>query len=100
MGYLVTVSFDLSNASSEDYEVAYAELAFIGLYKQVLNGNGEALALPTTTCVGDFSGTSAESVRDHVRQQIDSAFNVHAFEYEIFVSVGGDWAWYGSLYLA
>jgi hypothetical protein len=33
MAYLVTCTFDLSNATSQDYQTAYADLASLGLKK-------------------------------------------------------------------
>lgn len=92
MSYGVFCTFDLKNASSKDYENAYADLAKIGL-KKVVVGNNSDVVIPTTSVFGEFNGASAGSVRDTVRQKVADAFKARGFKSEIFVFVGGDWAW-------
>lgn len=89
MSYAVFCTFDLKNASNQDYKNAYADLENIGLKKIVAGSNGNAV-IPTTSVFGQFNGTSAASVRDDIRQ---NAFKARGFTSEIFVLVGGDWAW-------
>lgn len=44
--------------------------------------------------IGQFTGDTAEIVRDHVRAQVQSAFTARKFSSEIFVFVGGqNWTW-------
>jgi hypothetical protein len=43
--------------------------------------------------MGDYNGTSASSVRDHVRTQVKAAFAARRFRSEIFVAVGENGAW-------
>jgi len=93
MSYFAVCTFDLKNASYEDYQNAYADLANIGFYKQITSQKGTKITLPTTTTAGEFNGTSAASVRDDLIERAKKAFEARRFRSEIFVSVGGDWAW-------
>lgn len=54
---------------------------------------GTKVQLPTTTCVGDFNGTSAASVRDYLATKTEEAIEQNGLNGEVFVAVGGDWAW-------
>lgn len=93
MSYFVVCTFDLKNANYEDYQNAYADVAKLGLYKQITSSQGKKITLPTTTTAGEFNGTSAASVRDYVCDGVENAFAARGFTSEIFVSVGGDWGW-------
>jgi hypothetical protein len=93
MSYFVTVSFDLKNASSDDYETAYSELAKIGVHKILVSDSAIKVSLPTTTCAGTFTGSTPVSVRGFVAEKIQQAFQSQCLQGEIFVAVGGDWAW-------
>lgn len=93
MSYGVFCTFDLKNASSKDYENAYADLAKIGL-KRVVAGSKRDVVIPTTSVLGSFNGNSAASLRDNLRQKVQDAFQARKFDSEIFVFVGGeDWTW-------
>ncbi len=93
MSYGVFCTFDLKNASAQDYKNAYADLEKIGLHKIVAGTNREVV-IPTTAALGSFNGTSAASSRDDVREKIRKAFKARGFDSEIFVMVGGeDWTW-------
>jgi hypothetical protein len=91
--YLVFCTFDLKNASSTDYQNAYADLAQIGLKKVYKSDSGGDVVIPTTAAMGEFNGESAPAVRDYVRDKVKSAFAARRFKSEIFVVVGGNWAW-------
>jgi hypothetical protein len=93
MSYLVFCTFDLKNASSQDYQNAYADLAKVGLHKVVKADNGNDIVVPTTAVMGMMNGTSASQVSTDVRSRIQAMFNARRFKSEIFVVVGGDWAW-------
>lgn len=94
MAFGVTCTFDLKNASRTDYENAYADLAKIGLSRTVLASGGNKIVAPTTMTIGEFTGTSAEAVRDDVRAKVKAAFKTRGFTSEIFVFVGGQsWTW-------
>ncbi|RXE48809.1 hypothetical protein [Chromohalobacter israelensis] len=93
MSYLVFCTFDLESASSRDYDTAYSDLAELGLNKVQVAGNGNEVVIPTTSVMGTFNGSGAGSVRDDIRSRVKRAFQSRGFTSEIFVIVGGDWAW-------
>ena len=93
MSYGVFCTFDLKNASSKDYQNAYADLEKLGLKKVVAGTTGDVV-IPTTSVFGSFNGSSAASVREDLRQRVKNAFQARGFDSEIFVFVGGeDWTW-------
>jgi hypothetical protein len=93
MAFFVTCAFDLRSATRQDYEHAYSDLASIGLRKVIVGGKGEEVVAPTTMTAGTFTGDSASAVRDWVREKVKSAFAARRLDSEIFVVVGGNWAW-------
>jgi hypothetical protein len=93
MSYLVFVTFDLKNASSADYQDAYADLSNLGLERVVAVGSGNDVVIPTTSVLGKYNGGTAAAVRDKVKVEVKDAFSGRGFDSEIFVIVGGDWAW-------
>lgn len=93
MSYLAYCTFDLKNATSSDYDNAYADLKKIGLDRVIVADNGNKVVMPTTSVIGKFDGSSSGEVRDHVRDSVKKAFKSRGFTSEIFVIVGGDWAW-------
>jgi hypothetical protein len=94
VNYGVLCTFDLKNASSTDYQNAYADLRSLGLHRAQGNSNGGETVIPTTTVLGPYTGESAASVRDHVRTAVQAAFKARGFRSEIFIVVGGDdWTW-------
>lgn len=93
MNYLVTCTFDLKAASAADYQDAYAALKTIGLHKAIVSESGGSVVAPTTMTLGQFTGESAVSVRDSIRQRVKDAFAANHLRSEIFVLVSGDWAW-------
>lgn len=95
MSYFVVCTFDLKNATRSDYENAYSDLEKIGLTKIMTADGGGKVIIPTTTAAGTFTGVSAASVRDHICDKVQQAFKARRFSSEIFVVVGGDWAWGG-----
>lgn len=93
MSYLVYCTFDLKNASAKDYDNAYADLQRIGLAKVVKADEGQQVVIPTTSTMGFFNGTSAAAVRNDVLNSVQAAFRARLLKSEIFIVVGGDWAW-------
>jgi hypothetical protein len=93
MSYLVFCTFDLKNASAQDYQNAYADLEKIGLKRVIVSDQGNNIVIPTTATIGTFNGTSATSVRDDIRERIQKAFKARGFKSEIFIVVGANWAW-------
>lgn len=95
MSYFVLCTFDLKNASRQDYENAYADLAKIGLQKVVVSDSNKNVVIPTTTVAGTFTGPSASSVSKDIADRVQAAFKARRFASEIFVVAAGDWAWSG-----
>ena len=93
MSYFVFCTFDLKSASSEDYQNAYADLEKMGLKKVMVSSQNSKVVIPTTSVAGEFNGTSAGSVRDDLVNRVQKAFAGRRFSSEIFLVVGGDWAW-------
>jgi hypothetical protein len=93
MAYFVTCTFDLADASLDDYRKAYASLERIGLTKAILADNGVRVVAPTTTTIGTFDGPDAATVRNQVRDAVRKSFSAAGLSSEIFVVVGGRWAW-------
>jgi hypothetical protein len=59
----------------------------------VVGTDGIKVVAPTTMTLGEFTGEKAGAVCGHVRDQVKAAFARRRFSSEIFVVVGGDWAW-------
>lgn len=83
MSYIVFCTFDLKNANSQDYAVAYSDLQEIGLQRIVISTSKKEVVIPTTSTMGEFNGTTASAIRDHVKKKIEAAFNDRGFESEI-----------------
>lgn len=93
MAYLVFCTFDLKQGTASDYENAYADLASIGLSRVHKSDQGSDVVIPTTAAMGFFNGTGAVSIRTNICDRIEQAFRARRLKSEIFVVVGGDWAW-------
>ncbi len=93
MIYFAICAFDVKNASYEDYENAYADLARIGLKTSVTSDQGTSIRLPTTLTAGTFEATGAGALRDQLCDRVQKAFTARNFSSEIFILAGGDWAW-------
>jgi len=95
MAYFALCTFDLKNASYQDYQNAYSDLERIGLKRVIVAENGKNVIIPTTTVSGEFNSQSSTAVRDHVCDQVQVAFHARGFTSEVFVVAAGDWAWGG-----
>lgn len=93
MSYFAVCTFELKNASNDDYKNIYADLAKIGFSKQITSTQGNKITLPSTTTAGDFNGTSEGAVRDDLIERVKKAFEVRRFKSEIFITIGGDSTW-------
>jgi len=93
MSHLVFCTFDLKDASLEDYRNAFADLEGIGLTRVQKSDKGDATTIPTTSAMGRFHGKSSVEVRDDVRSRVKAAFVARRFRSEFFVAVGEHWAW-------
>ena len=96
MSYLVFCTFDLKNASSQDYLNAYADLERVGLKRVHKNSQGGNDVIPTTSAMGTFTGANASQVCGDLRDKVRAAFNARKFRSEIFLVTGGDWSWVAS----
>jgi len=92
MSYFAVVTFDIKNGSDEDYETVYSEFEKIGL-SAIITGQKKEVKLPTTTTAGEFSGESASKLGDLIAEKTQNVFTQNNIKGEIFVSVGGNWAW-------
>jgi len=93
MSYFAILTFDLKNASADDYQNAYADLAGIGFFKTLQVEGGRMIQLPTTTTAGQFTGLDTQRVRDDLLEQVREVFSARGFHFEIFVSICENWAW-------
>lgn len=93
MSYLVLCTFDLENASSEDYKNAYNALEQIGLYKEAIPKNGMAITLPNTVTIGEFNGDTASLVKEDILTQIKNEFKALRLKSKIFITVSSGWSW-------
>lgn len=93
MSYLVYCTFDLKNASTKDYENAYADLRKIGLAKVVVSDAGQNIVVPTTSAMGTFTGADVGSVRNDIYNRVHAAFHARRLTSEIFIVVSTGWAW-------
>jgi hypothetical protein len=92
--YQVVVTFDLVDASSEQYRCVRDELSSMGLYSLVIGSNDQTIDLPYNTFQGDFYGSSSGELRDSIRSRMVEAFRRCGVAGPIFVTVGGvDWTW-------
>lgn len=94
MSFFCVCSFDLKNASSEDYKNVYADLDAMGLKSHVVGSNNLKIVLPNTTTAGLFNGSSAQQVASDLRSRVDNAMRARGLTFELFLSAGGaDWGW-------
>jgi len=93
MSYLVLVTFDLKDASWDDYKAVYEELENIGLLKRLISSEGKEVLLPTTTVAGEFEGDSSVDVRNNIMNKCKRIFKYLKLHGEIFVEVGDNWSW-------
>ena len=86
-------TFDLHNAESEDYDKAYSSLSRLGFSKYVRSDKGNSIRLPASTCAGCFIYTKAGLLRKKLAMQVQQAFEKEDIVANVFIAVGGDWAW-------
>src|SRR5271165_456303 len=108
MAFQVFMSFDLHDASEEDYVKFYNALAKIGLFHWVkgnmpilakiglfhwVKGNIGKLELPHSAVIGDLTGISVEDVRDRVRTSVVQILEAIGLKGFMFVAVGENGTW-------
>jgi len=94
LSYLVSISFDIKNATSKNYDELYSKLDAIGLSKHLIADDGSKIKIPTTTTLaGIFEGNSIEEIRTYVTDEIKKVYHQLNLKGEIFVFVGSNWGW-------
>lgn len=93
MSYLVTCTFDLKGGTSQDYQKAYAALDRLGFKRVIVSDSGGNFVVPTTMTIGLFDGPGAKPVRQDLLQRTQLPFHNSGLKAELFLVVGGDWAW-------
>ncbi|EIJ42045.1 hypothetical protein BegalDRAFT_1143 [Beggiatoa alba B18LD] len=94
MGYIVVVSLDLSNATSEDYDTITTEFEKFGLEKYYISGTNYRVTLPETTFMGEAGQDSDKNVdvRDYFLKKIEGIFTGNDIRGQVFIAVGNNWA--------
>lgn len=98
MKYFVTVTFELKDATNEDYKRLYKELEQIGFYKILRASNGNIVTIPTSTVVCETTGSNADLLRDTTRDKLNILFKACKLKGEVFIIVSGEWSWGGSTF--
>lgn len=93
MSALAFCTFDLKNATSQEYKDAYAALKRLGLKRVVVASSGNKVVIPTTSAMGQFETSSVTDLRTTLRERVKKAFQAQGLESEIFLVVGTGWAW-------
>ena len=84
MAHLVIVSFEIPNASDEDYEWVYNTLnQEFGVYGNITSDSGEPIPFPTTMMAGEIYATTADELIEKIKEVVFSEFE----QYRLFVSV-------------
>ena len=85
MSYLVTVSVEIKNGTSGDYENVCAAFETLGL-KRPASGQSREAKLPTLVA-GVFMGACGAEIRDALGKACVGVFNDKALKGEIFLAV-------------
>jgi hypothetical protein len=93
MSFFATVTFDLEDAVTPNYDTANKILSELGFSKSVKGRTDKLLDLPANTYVGEFNGEGSGKIRDDLSNRIRDAFKDHDLKASIFVVVGDGWAW-------
>lgn len=93
MEYMAVLSFDVAGAPRSAYATIYEALAAVGLHHTIEGETGRTVLLPTTTCAGLFTGSSAVAVSEYVEAQARAVFDQLGHRATVFVTVGTDWGW-------
>lgn len=95
MSYLVTLTFDLENGQSIDYETINDKLDELGLYREI-KGSKNVVQLPYNTYAGEFNGENKSEVRDYIAENVKSILREVSISAKFFITVGSGWAWLSS----
>ena len=86
MSYLVTVSVEIKNGTSGDYENVFAAFETLGL-KRPSSGQSREAKLPTALVAGLFMGASGAEIKEVLGKACVGVFNDKALKGEIFLAV-------------
>ena len=86
MSYLVTVSVEIKNGTSGDYENVCAAFETLGL-KRPASGHSRQENPPTALVAGTFMGASGAEIRDALGKACVEVFNAKSLKGEIFLAV-------------
>lgn len=92
MSFFVTLTFDLTNASSDDYEFIEDELDSLGLYNE-LEGKKRSIKLPNNTYGGEFNGENTLEVKSYIAENVKIIFKKLTVKSTYFITVGSGWSW-------
>jgi len=87
--YLATLTFDLQNADSADYECVAKRLAKIGLEPQLKGDSGAMVDLPANTFAGEYLSND----RDALFAKIEAIFHACKVSGPVFLTTAGKWGW-------
>jgi len=93
MSYLVTVTFDIENATSQNYIDISNSFQRLGLFTFIKGHDNRNIDLPSNTYSGEFNGISVENIRNDICDRVQRAFINLKLQAKIYVVVGGDWGW-------
>ena len=86
MSYFATVSVDIKNGTTGDYETVYTAFEKLGL-KRPISGQSREAKLPPTLVAGTFMGSTGAEIRDALGKACVEVFNDKALKGEIFLAV-------------
>lgn len=86
MSYLVTVSVEIKNGTSADYEIVCAAFETLGLKRPALGQSREA-KLPTGLVSGVFMGASGAEIKDALGKACVGVFSDKALKGDVFLAV-------------
>lgn len=86
MNFTALCTFDLTNASEEDYEKAYEVLENIGLSREA-DGTNRQIDLPNTTVLGEFDRETKAEVKEFIAEKIKKSFKELNLKSKAFIMV-------------
>tara|TARA_R110002096_G_C14082188_1_gene676676 strand:+ start:186 stop:482 length:297 start_codon:yes stop_codon:yes gene_type:complete len=93
MAYLVTLTFDLKDAESQDYECIQTALAKISLQSKLKGKNGRFTDLSKNTFSGVVDGKTSLDLRETYTSNISKIFKDCKVKGRFYVSVGDNYSW-------
>ncbi len=94
MSYLVHLSLHFPMETAGTYEKTKRVLNEMGLYGSLAAKDKTLAVLPRNTFAGQFEGENASTIRADLGARVAAAFKANGIAANIFISVGGTWAWW------